>query len=74
MTLLEKAQAHIRPRRRSAEITGEELELALAWLSGRVPYGAVTKVLREEKLATNVYGRLCVILQEAYRRGRIQEA
>jgi hypothetical protein len=74
MTLLERAKEHPTPDRHRP-VSEEEIELALAWLKDEITFTQVSRVLLSEKRTkTNAYGRLCVILQEAYQKDRIAVA
>lgn len=71
-TLLEKAYA-AEVREQGVEGTNEEIELALAWLQGRVQGRAVAIALGVPKGSdSNALRKVAHFLRAAYSKGRIQ--
>jgi hypothetical protein len=70
-TLLEKARFIRTPRRTRMELTEEDLELALAWVTGETTLMQATRAWGYN--STNAtYGRLVVCLREAVKQGRLK--
>jgi hypothetical protein len=74
MTLLKEAlkvQKKMFFTERRSRYSGEEAELAVAWLEGRISHGAM-RAAAKLPVGSGSYGFLAVALREAYRRGLIQ--
>lgn len=73
-TLLQQAQAisHNRASKWGV-IDDDKIEVALAWLEGKVSYIQITKALDIGE-GSNIYNFLSVTLREAYRKGMLRKA
>jgi hypothetical protein len=71
-TLLEKAKKVPVRSRIKRSISGEDIELALAWMKGEVTLSQVAKVSRHKTSSGNVLYRVAVCLREAYMQGLIK--
>lgn len=70
-TLLEKARLAPCVRRSSAKVTGEDIELALAWVKGEITLAQATTAWGHN--TTNAtYGRLALCLREGVNQGRVK--
>jgi len=70
-TLLEKAKQH---PRKNKPITDEDIDLALAWVSGQISMTQASHAMLGEgkRTASNAQSRLPRLIKEAYRRGKIK--
>jgi hypothetical protein len=71
MTLLEKAQLATMYKRVAHPVTDEEIEVAIAWLEGKVATKQVSVAYGEKTTTANVLYRVATVIREAYRRGII---
>ena len=70
-TLLEKALEVKRGRRLKRDVSEEEIEVALAWMVGKVGVTQVCVAMGKKKAGTILY-RIAVVLREAYTRGKLK--
>src|ERR1700678_3104816 len=70
-TLLEKARLAPCVRRSRAKATGEDIELALAWVKGEITLAQATTAWGHN--TTNAtYGRLALCVREAVSQGKVK--
>jgi hypothetical protein len=72
-TLLEKAQAIRLRDGRGPQVQDEQIELALAFLSGNIRFAQARRALHADNPSSGMstYITLCRALLEAYRRGKL---
>jgi hypothetical protein len=70
VSLLDKALARGRKSRLKMPITGEHIDLAMAWIEGRVSAGGVSFALTG-RVGANVYAVLACALRAAFKTGQL---
>lgn len=70
-TLLEKANEVPLAKTKNINISSEEIELALAWIQGKIAMKQIGAVI-EKAYSTNIYSFLAMALRGAFIKGKIK--